>query len=151
GILRAPVLGDVLSGRDADRARRAGDLGSAARAWRQVPAGVGGAGLDRARDRGDQAAPLRPAALSGHRDPARRDHGSAHAVAQTLVGEWYHLVVPGSGRLRRRGPVRAVLYRPPVRAPGLAGDWRIRGDGPAGLEVVRSRRTRPFIVARRCR
>ena len=91
--LRA-VLGDVLSRRDAGRPCGAGGLARRAGARREIPAGLARAVLDRVRARGDQAAALRAAALSGDRDPDRRRGRQPRAVAAAAGSARHRVVVP---------------------------------------------------------
>ena len=70
----------------------------AARARREISAGLAGADLDRARARRHQAAALRAAALSGGRDPDRRHRRCTHAVGAHLARARHDVVVRDPAR-----------------------------------------------------
>ena len=91
GLLSRALRRHLLSRRRAGDAGRPPRLGAAARTLGTLPAGLDRAGLDHLRTGADQAAPLRAAALPGHRNPDRRGHrtpASSPEIAGWCWARW---------------------------------------------------------------
>ena len=120
GYLFRAVLGHVLAGRGSGRACRAHGVAVAARAGRAISAGLADAIMARVRSGDHQAAALRAAALSGHRDPDRGDRRRRRAGARTLAHARHGRLVPVSGGDRDFDSGRQRADRPQSRSHRLA-------------------------------
>ena len=149
-LLFPAVLGDILARGHARGVGCAGGLGGSTRAGHQVLARLAASVLDRIRARGDQAPPLRAAALSRGRDPDRRGRRCPAVVACAEAGWGDDLVVRGCGAGGHHGHCGAHHDRPAVRAVGMADDRRRRRPGLSCLAFLRQRRRRAVAAARGC-